>query len=260
MAVPFRPVVEGVFRFVLVGLLTSVLLIGTTLLICFIISCIWGGDSSNPQLLGLATVCALIAWLFIAVFHLRPETQSMAFSQREQFVAKAKVSLSEMGYVLAGQTADTLTFQPGFRSYLFGSGIHISLLDQEAKLTGPKVALELFRRCFRMLNHVQRVQLYLQEQRKVTENVIKRVELHFRVGPEKFDIVRKNIIEVLEKEARVICEMNLLVQSDEGIRERQLEAHVRDWLERLDISMSVHKDVVQFVEVVPERETESANA
>ena len=184
----------------------------------------------------------------------------MAFSQREQFVAKAKVALSEMGYVLAGQQADALTFQPGFYSYLFGGGIHVSLLDKEAKLTGPKVALELFRRCFRMLNHVQRVQLYLQEQRKVTDNMIKRVELHFRVGPEQFEIVRKNIIEVLEKEARVICEMNLLVQSDEGIREKQLEAHVRDWLERLDISMAVHKELVQFVEVVPERETESAHA
>lgn len=258
MAIPVRPVAVGMFRFVLVSLLASVVFIGTGLLISGLVAWFWGGSWSDVQSLTIGTVCGLIVWLFVAVFHLRRETQTMAFSQREQFVMKAKTVLQEMGYALASQQTDTLTFRPNFQSYLFGGGIHIGLDEQEASLTGPKVSLEIFRRCFRLLNHVQRVQMYLQDQRKFTDNVIKRAELQLRIRPDQFEAVRRNVIEVLEKDGDVVCELNLLVQSEQGIRENTLEFQVREWLEQHDIEVDIHKDLVQFVEVVhPEREADA---
>jgi hypothetical protein len=259
MAVPSRSLAVGVFRFVLVSLLASVLLIGTTLLIAALVA--WPQDErwDSPQCLYIGFVCGLIVWLFVAVFHLRRETQHMAFSQRDQFVAKAKTVLQEMGYALTTQNASALTFRPRFHSYLFGGGIHLALESQEAKLTGPKVSLEIFRRCFRLLNHVQRVQLYLQEHRKFTDNVIKRVELQLRLRPDQFEAVRANVISLLQKEAKVICELSLLVQSDKGIRENTLDFQVREWLDQNGINCDIHKDIVQFVEVVhPDVETEAA--
>ena len=123
-------------------------------------------------------------------------------------------------------------------------------------MAGPKMSLEIFRRCFRLLNHVQRVQLYLQEHRKITDNVIKRAELRLRLNPDQLQAVRKNIIDLLEKEATVVCELNLLVQSERGIREDTLEFQVREWLHQQGIDCDIHKDIVQFVEVVhPEVES-----
>ncbi len=260
MAVPPRSVGIVIFRFFLVGLLASVLLIGTALLIAFAVAWLWDGVWNTPHFLGIGGTCALIVWLFVAVFHLRRETQWMQFSQREQFMAKVKTVLQEMGYALTLQRDNTLTFRPRFHSYLFGGGIQVVLEHQEAKLTGPKVSLEIFRRCFRLLNHVQRVQVYLQDQRRFTDNIIKRVELQLRLRPDQFEAVRRNIIELLEKDAEVVCELNLLVQSEKGIRENTLEFQVREWFEEHDIPVEIHKDLVQFVEVVhPELETEAAS-
>jgi hypothetical protein len=77
----------------------------------------------------------------------------------------------------------------GFDGYAVGGGFHLALGNQEAKLTGPKVSLEIFRRCFRLVNHVQRVQQYLHDHRKFTDNVIKRVELQLRLRPDQFEAV-----------------------------------------------------------------------
>src|SRR5262249_16723577 len=141
------------------------------------ISWIWGSHWNDSPVMTIATVCSMITWLFVAVFHLRRETQTMPFTQREQFIAKTKTVLNEMGYVLAGQQTDGLTFRPRFNAYLFGGPIHVKLCEQEAKLNGPKMYLEIFRRGFRMVNHGQRVQYYLQDKKKFTDNVVKRVEL-----------------------------------------------------------------------------------
>jgi hypothetical protein len=259
MTGPSPPLATGIFRFVLVSLLAFVLLIGTTLFISILIAWMRSGAWDSPQYLSVGMVCGLIVWLFVAVFHLRRETQSMPFSQREQFIAKAKTVLQEMGYALTSHQADALTFRPRFHSYLFGGGIHLALDNHEARLTGPKVSLEIFRRCFRLLNHVQRVQFYLQEHRKFTDNVIKRVEIRLRLRSDQFEAVRKNVIELLQNEATVVCELNLLVQSENGIRENTLEFQIREWLDQQGIDCDLHKDLVQFVEVLhPELETETA--
>ena len=258
MTRPSPSLATGIFRFLLVALLAIVLLIGTTLLISFFIAWTRGGSWDSPQYVSIGLVCGLIAWLFVAAFHLRRETQSMAFAQRDQFLAKAKTVLQEMGYALTSQQKDALTFRPRFHSYLFGGGIYLAVENHEACLTGPKVSLEIFRRCFRLLNHVQRVQLYLQDHRKFTDNAIKRVELQLRLRPDQFEAVKTNVIELLQREGTVVCDLNVLVQSDRGIRENMLEFQIREWLEQQGIACDIHKDLVQFVEVVhPEAETAS---
>ena len=258
MTVPSHPFATGIFRFLLVCLLTFVLLIGATLLIAYVIAWLRDGEWDNPQYLSMGMVCGMIVLLFVAVFHLRRDTQSMPFSQREQFVAKAKTVLQEMGYALRWQRPNAMAFRPRFHAYLFGGGIHLAVNNQEAKVTGPKVSLDIFRRCFRLLNHVQHVQLYLQEHRKFTENVIKRVELRLRLRPDQFEAVRKNIIEFLQQDAEVVCELNLLVQAENGIREDILDFRIREWLHREGIHCEIHKDLVHFAETVhPEFETEA---
>jgi hypothetical protein len=256
MPAPSRNLAVGFFRFALVALLASITLIGSAMLGAALLSWIWDTPWDNPECLGIGFVCGLIVWLFVAVFHLRRETQHMAYSQRDQFIAKSKTVLQEMGYFLWKQEADSLIFRPRFHAYLFGGSIQLVLNEQEARIVGPKVSLEVFRRCFRMLNHVQRVQLYLQEHRKFTENVIKRVELQLRLRPEQFEAVRSNIIALLQKDGKVICELNLLVQSDKGIRESTLDFQIREWLAQHGIACDIHKDIVQFVEVShPDLET-----
>ena len=249
MPLPSRAIAVAVFRFALVALLVVVVMTGTTLIISYLISCFRDGPWDEPHYLYTGFVCGLIVWLFVAVFHLRRETQTMQFSQREQFLAKAKSVLQEMGYAVVSQQGLTLTYRPKFHSYLAGGAIHLVLDNQEAKITGPKVSLDIFRRCFRLLNHVQRVQLYLQDHRKVTDNIVKRVELQLRLRPDQFQAVRTNIIEVLQKDATVVCELNLHVNSEQGIRENTLEFQIREWLEQNGIDCDMRKDLVQFVEV-----------
>ena len=250
MANPSRSLAVGVFRFVLVSLLAFVLLTGTTLAIAALVGWMKQDRWDSPPCLYAGFLCGLIAWLFVAAFHLRRETQHVPFTQRDQFIAKAKTVLHEMGYALTNQDADALCFRPRFHSYLFGGGIRLAFDSREVQVTGPKVSLEIFRRCFRLLNHVQRVQLYLQEQRKITDNVIKRVELQLRLRPDQFEALRKNVISVLQKEGTVICDVSLLVQSDHGIRADTLDFQVREWLDQNGIETDIHKDIVQFVEVV----------
>jgi hypothetical protein len=245
-----RTVVTGVFRFLLVSVLTVVLLAGTTLLIAFALAWLRDTTWDNPPELGVSMVCGLVAWVFVAAFHLRRETQSMPFSQRDQFIAKTKTVLQELGYALTSAQPNALWFRPRFHSYLFGGGIHVAIEDREAKLTGPKVSLEIFRRCFRLFNHVQRVHAYLQEHRKFTDNVLKRVELKLRVTPDQLEGVRRHVIELLQKDGEVVCELNVLVQSEKGIHENMLEFEIREWLRQQGIEGEIHKDLVQFVEVV----------
>ncbi len=120
--------------------------------------------------------------------------------------------------------------------------------QQEATITGLKVSLEIFRRCFRLMNHVHRVQQYLKEHRKITNNLVKRAELQLRLKPEQFDAVRRNVIDVLANDGDVVCELRILVQSEQGIREETLEFQIRKWLEEQRIECDIHKDHVQFVE------------
>ena len=256
MAVKIRSVALGAFRFVLVYMVAVVALVGATFAVAVLIAWLRSDDWTQSPYLIAGLACGLIAFLFTAVFHLRRETHIMPFTQREQFLAKTETVLQEMGYHVTSRQADALSFGPRFHAYLFGGAIHVALQNQEATLTGPKVSLEMFRRSFRLFNHVQRVQIYLRDKKKITENVLKRVELRLQLQPRQFEAVRKHVIELLEKEGQVACRLSLLVNSEKGVRENILEVPIRAWPHAQGIDCEIHNELVHFVEVaVPEETT-----
>jgi hypothetical protein len=250
MSASLRTAIAGAFRFTLVTLLTVVLLTTTMLLVAYPIAWLRGEEALSAPFVATGAVCALIFWLFVAAFHLRPETQLVPYAHRKQFILKMTSVLRDMGYILTAQRSNTLTYWPSFRSFLFGGGIQVVVGDQEAKLTGPKVSLDLFRRNFRLFNHLQRVQQYVDKPRKFTENILKRVELQLTLEPEQFEAVRTHVIKRLQKKGIVICELNILVQSDTGIEENLIECEIREWLEENAIGSEIRKDVIQFVEMI----------
>jgi hypothetical protein len=241
-----------VFRFILVVLAAVVLIAGTTVFCAVTLGYIRDDAWDSPETFLTSLICGLIVWLFIAVFHFRKETQLLQIAHREQFLFKLQAVLNEMGYVMTSNERDSVAFHPSFHSFLFGGGIQVELDRQHARLTGPKVSLEIFRRRYRLRQHVDRVQQVLHDHRKVTNNLFKRVELRLRVQPDQLEKVRQNVVELLEEKGEVICELNILVQSESGIREETLEFQIREWLELHEIPFSLHKDLVQFVEVAHE--------
>ena len=64
----------------------------------------------------------------------------------------------EIGYEPASKKPNEYTFRPTFHSFLFGGAIRIVIDGRVARLDGPKVSLEIFRRLYRLQHHVQRVQ------------------------------------------------------------------------------------------------------
>ena len=256
-----RRIYTGVFRFVLVSLLAIVFLIGTTFLIAVLLALLWGNSWNQPINLIAGLSCGLICWLFVAIFHLRHETHALPIAQREPFLAEAKTILHEMGYTLSSRLPDNLTFRPSLDAFLFGGSIRIVIEGQFARLTGPKVSLEIFRRLYRLQHHVHRVQHVLHEHRRFTENLLKRIELRLRLKPSQFEAVRQNIIDLLAQDGNIICELNLLVQSEHGIRENLVEFQICEWLEQHGIAFEVHKDVARFVEVLhPEADLQTSPA
>jgi hypothetical protein len=248
---PPRNWATGAFRFVLVTLLTFVVLVGSAVSMASLAAWLYDSDWNSPSALVTGFVCGLVVWLFIAVFHLRRETIVWPCLARDAFIAKAKAVLGEMGYSLTTPDTDSLTFRPGFHSYLFGGAIEISLADHEVRLTGPRVSLELFRRYFRVANHLHGVHERLADQRKVPETRLKRVEMQLRVDPDQLESVRANVLALLEKEGALICELNVMLQSDKGVRESLIEIQLRDWLEQNGIDAEIRKNHVQFAEAVP---------
>jgi hypothetical protein len=244
----FRPLVAGVCRILCVASLAVLLLSGATFCIATLIAAVQDGSWDHPIYLLAGLSCGLIAGLFIAVFHLRHETHKMAVSQRGLFLAEAMAILHRMGYASSSPEPNEWIFRPRFQAILFGGSIRLAIHGNSARLTGPRTSLELFRRRFRLEHHVNRVQQALQDHRKSTDNLLKRVELQMRLKPEQFEMVLDNVVALLSKGGDVVCDLHLLCQSEQGIRENVVESQIRDWLEQQGIPCDIHKDFVQFVE------------
>ena len=83
---------------------------------------------------------------------------------------------------------------------------------------------------------------------QANEPKLKRVELKMRVTPEQLAQVQANVLAALAKEADVVCEVSVLAQSDEGIRQSTIEVQVRDWLDQQGIPCELHKDFIKIAE------------
>lgn len=205
-----------------------------------------GGDVFSQDQVILALVCNLIAWLFLAVFHLGKETVLLPVPQRG-FVERASRLLQDMGYEITTQTADTLGTRPRFKSLLLGWGIQVHCLGSHARISGPKMWVELFRRRLRWQHHLDLASGGL-SRRRGDDHLIKRVQIQARLSQEQWDAFRAEVLEPLAQQADLVCEVNLLAQSETGIRESLVDGPVRDWLESNQVAADIHKDHARLQE------------
>ncbi len=235
-------------RFALLSLAALALLAGVSLAGAAALA--WWRDDAwhQPGNLSIGLVCGLVVWLFVAVFHLRKETGTLAVGSHEQFMGDAQRLLREMGYEVTSRRDDFLDTRPGFHAMLFGPGVQVALEAGHARITGPNLSVERLRTSLRMRQQLSRVNQALHN-RNPSEAKLKRVELKLRVTPEQLALVQTQVLAALAKEASVVCEISVLAQSDDGIRESTVEHQVRDWLDQQGIPCELHKDFIKIVEL-----------
>ncbi len=237
-------------RIAILTLVSAALLGGSILLIALLLSWLRGVPATNGANLYVGLVCGLIAWLFIAVFHLRAETLRLPLfaGQDDQvpFLEQVEAILGELGYERQGQSTAGKWFKPSFRSYLLGGRVRLAVEENQGIISGPKFCLELLRRRMRIRNHLDNVHQAIQERRRRHgERLVKRVQLGLRFTPELWPEVYQHVVKPLEREAEIVCDLNILAQSDAGIPESMLELQVRSWIITQGIPCEIRKDFLQ---------------
>jgi hypothetical protein len=235
--------VAGTFRVVLLATLVLTALLVTTLGIAFLIAQIRGADFGSPDQLAVGLTCSLIASLFVAVFHLRKETLAFTVRGGEHFIPDAQAVLQELGYEVVNQTSTTLATKPGFQTYLFGQGIQIRVEGEEARITGPKMGVELVRNRLRVHNQFHHVQQSVRLPRRASETQVRRVEMRLR--PEQLETVRDHVMNVLKAGEGIAFDLVLTAQGNKGIPETVVEAQLRPWLEEHGIGLAIQKEMVR---------------
>jgi hypothetical protein len=227
-------------RILILSFLFVTVLGGTALVIAWVLAWALGAPVITVANLYIGLVCGLIVWLFVAVFHLRKETFHVPVPDRELFLDKIRALLLELGYEPRTPHGEQNCFRPGFQSYWLGGDVVLKVEGRQASITGPKVFMEVLRNRLRIQNHLEKVSL--DGRRRLGERLLSRAQITLRVRPDQWQDVHKRVIDVLAKEAEVICELNLLAQADKGLREQLVEFQVREWLEQQGLSVEIHKD------------------
>jgi hypothetical protein len=192
----------------------------------------------------LATVCALIAWLFLAAFHVKHESFAVSFHDRHGFLAQLRTQLKELGYVARRREVDRQVFRPAFQAFLFGGTIRVRVKDRTAYVSGPKLSLEILRKRLRMHNHLRNdMRTFWDAQRRRGGQVLKRVQITMRVNGPQGQAVYNDIAAVLAREgAEVLCDVSLLAQSDSGFPDSTVDVLIRDCLAREKIPAVIRKE------------------
>jgi hypothetical protein len=227
-------------RIAILSLLFVTVLGGTALVIAWVLAWALGAPVITVAGLYIGLVCGLIVWLFIAVFHLRKETFHVPVPNREVFNEKIRALLLELGYEMRTTSGGQSCFRPGFQSYWLGGDVMLKVEGRQASITGPKVFVEVLRNRLRIQNHLEKVSI--DGRRRLSERLLSRTQLTLRVPSEQWEDVHRHVIDVLAREAEVICELNVLAQADKGMREHLVEFQVREWLEQQGIAVHIRKD------------------
>lgn len=198
-------------------------------------------DSSHSLFLGI--VCGLIAWLFLAILHIKSESVRLTFDDRQAFQQMVRERLAELGYDVVEQTADRLVSRPNFRSYLLGGRIDVAFGEGSANVTGPKVFVEILRNRLRLNTRIAKIHKTLSNGSINLDRVHKRVQICLRIAGHQWRSVEKQILENLATAgADVICDVEILARSEAGIPELMLEQHIRRWLKEQRICARIIKD------------------
>lgn len=195
-------------------------------------------------LIGLA--CSLIALLFVGVFHLRKETVQLRISDREKFQTRMQKILQDLGYQWVHMTDRHWRTRPHFRAFLFGDGITMKLEGNRASLSGPRLSLELIRRRYRMSSHLEKVQQSICDSKsRIAETFLKRLELSVRLEPDNMKGFQQKIIDVLAKNGGLLIDVQLMLISDDGMKESTWLKEMKPWLEENKIHFEYHRDHTQ---------------
>ncbi|HWY87144.1 MAG TPA: hypothetical protein VNX28_10485 [Gemmataceae bacterium] len=222
--------------------------VGSFLGIAVALSLVQGSPFLESENLFFTLVCALIAWLFVAVFLFGKETIHLPLNHPATFLANARRVLQELGYEVTNQSDDAVGTRRGFQLMFFGRGIQIQCLNRQARVTGPKLWVDALRRRLRVQNILSASDFSLHDSPQRGGVLLKRVQIQMRVSSEKLEGVGRHVLEILGQEAEVICEINLLAQSESGIRECTVEQDIRGWLAEQGITAEIHKDLVKMAE------------
>lgn len=154
----------------IIGLALIVLLIFglTVLLIALKLAWIRSTPISGTWI--LATICALILWLFVAVFHIRRETVTVSFRDRRQFLDTIKTQLADLGFELKREDEREVVFKPTFHARVIGGGVLVELDIANARITGPKVYVERLQKRLRNQSFLGSLQKSLAEAQSIEEN------------------------------------------------------------------------------------------
>lgn len=236
-------------RLILWTMATGATLGVSFLVIAWVIGFLRGVPFLGSENLFLGIVCTLIAWIFVAVFHFGKETIHLPVFQPATFLGNARRVLAEMGYEVTRQSVDAVATRHGFQFLLFSRGIQIQFAERQAHITGPKMWVDLLRRRLRVQNFLGRNHSSPDDtQIRSSAVLLKRVQICMRVTPENLEEVIGHVLKQLAKEAEVVCEVSLLAQSDDGIRDSMVERNIRGWLNAQGISADIRKDIAKTIE------------
>jgi hypothetical protein len=204
-------------------------------------------DGSN---LILACLCSLITGLFLIVFHASRETINVPFRNRQTFLSACRLVLKELGYEVVAKSRAQLVSRPSFRALLFGGRIQVNVFDDTARITGPKVFLEILRSRLRLCTLIANVEQSFKEmQQRQGERLLKRIQVNLRLTREQWVEVGREVMEHLAGEgAEVFCAVQIMAQSEGGIRESLIDGDLRAWLKQRAIPAEILKDHVRWDE------------
>jgi hypothetical protein len=217
----------------------------TALPLALLLALVPGASTELSDNLSLAVVCGLVVWLFLAIFHIRPDTLRLPVADRRSFLCRVIPILEELGYEVTRHGDTGVVSRPGFKALLLGGAVRVHLEDDTARVVGPKVFVEILRRRMRLQSYIDRAQQPAREGRhRASERLLKRVEVSVRVPGGQGPGVHAEIVEALQG-AQVVCELHLLAQSEAGIRETALE-DLRDALRQRGVAAEIRKDFPQW--------------
>jgi hypothetical protein len=253
----FRYLGTRLFRVLLLCLAVLAVFAATASAAAFLVSRIKRAPLTDPWCIYLGIVCGLIAWLFVFTFHIKRETALIIVQRPSGFLDQVRKNLEELGYHVEQRDDGHLTARPRFHSLLFGGGFDVRLEDHAARVTGPKVYVEVLRNRLRMESFVGKAQKSIWAARKRQgERLLCRVQISLRVPAEHWQAFRAEVIDVLAGEdADVVCEVNLLAHSEPGIRDSTVDNLIRSWLERHQLKAEIHKEPLHSRETPSSRDT-----
>lgn len=219
---------------------------GSSVAVAWLLKALFGGPISGVDdvLIGLA-LC-LTAMLVAGYCHLRKETMQLRITDRDKFQRWMQIILQDLGYQLVTMTDRDWRTRPHFRAMLFGGGITVKLDDNRAAILGPRLSLELIRRRYRMASHLDKVQETIADSKsRIAETYLKRVELSLRLEPKHMGDFQARIVEALAANGQLLIDVDLMLISEDGMKESLWANEMRPWLEENGIFFEFRRDLTQ---------------